>query len=56
MSGCTQGTFCLPSNLEQMVVITEGPVCLSVISNVCADNCADAVDRLLMNEILKDPN
>ncbi len=27
---------------------SEGFVCLSVISRACADNCADAVDRLLI--------
>ena len=27
---------------------SEGHVCLSVISRVCVDNCADAVDRLLI--------
>ncbi len=37
----------LPSNLEQRVVIT-GPGVLSVISRACADNRADAVDRLLI--------
>ncbi len=29
---------------------SKGHVCLSVISRACADNCADAVDRLLISK------
>ena len=53
MSVCPSSPFAecskrqLPSNLEQRVVNTR-PRVLSVISGACADNLADAVDRLLI--------